>query len=319
MDAADAKREIKLEDIPGIGPKIAQRLREVGFDDPVAIAVSSASELAAIAEIGEATAAKIINAVREMLEMGFETADKILEKRQKIGKITTGSKALDNLLGGGIQTQAITEFFGEFATGKTQVGFQLAINVQLPPEKGGLGGGTLIIDTESTFRPERIVQIAKAMDLDPKEVLKNIYVARAYNSDHQLFLIEKADSLIREKNIKLLIVDSLMSHFRADYVGRGELATRQQKVNKMMHTLQRLADAYNIAVYVTNQVMARPDVLFGDPTATICDHVVAHQDTYRVYLRKSKGDRRIAQLRDSPDLPPGECVFRITEEGIRDV
>ncbi|MCD6403142.1 MAG: DNA repair and recombination protein RadA [Candidatus Aenigmarchaeota archaeon] len=179
--------------------------------------------------------------------------------------------------------------------------------------------GVFAHNTESTFRPERIVQMAKALNLDPQKVLKNIYVARAFNSDHQLFLIEKARDMIKEKNIKLIIIDSLMSHFRADYVGRGELATRQQKVNRMMHELQRLADAFNLAIYVTNQVMARPDVLFGDPTAPIGGHVVAHQATYRVYLRKSKDNKRIARLRDSPDLPPGECVFRITEEGIRDV
>jgi len=313
------EKEIKLEDIPGVGAKIAEKLREVGFADPMAIAVASPGELASIAEIGEATASKIINAVRNMLEMGFETADKILEKRKQIGYITTGSKALDQLLGGGVQTQAITEFFGEYATGKSQVGFQLSVNVQLPPEKGGLNGSALFIDTESTFRAERILQIAKAADLEPTKALKNIYVAKAYNSDHQLFLIEKSKEIIKDKNIKLLVVDSLMSHFRAEYTGRGELAARQQKVNRMMHELQRIADAFNIAIYVTNQVIARPDVLFGDPTIPSGGHVVAHQATYRVYLRKSREDKRIARLRDSPDLPPGECVFRITEEGIRDV
>ena len=176
------EKEIKLEDIPGVGAKIAEKLREVGFADPMAIAVASPGELASIAEIGEATASKIINAVRNMLEMGFETADKILEKRKQIGYITTGSKALDQLLGGGVQTQAITEFFGEYATGKSQVGFQLSVNVQLPPEKGGLNGSALFIDTESTFRAERILQIAKAADLEPTKALKNIYVAKAYNS-----------------------------------------------------------------------------------------------------------------------------------------
>jgi DNA repair protein RadA len=201
----------------------------------------------------------------------------------------------------------------------TQVAFQLAVNVQLPPEKGGLNARCLFIDTESTAKPERIAQIAKYAGLDPKEALKNIYVARAYNSDHQLFLVEKASELIKEKNVKLLIIDSLMSHFRADYIGRGELATRQQKVNRMMHNLQRIADAYNIAIYVTNQVMARPDILFGDPTAIIGGHVVAHQVGVRVYLRKSRENKRIARLRDAPDLPPGECVFKITEKGIEDV
>lgn len=313
------RKKIDLSKIPGVGSKTLEKLEEVGFTDPMSIAVANPSELANIAEIGEATAAKIINAVRSMLEIGFEPADKLLEKRKEIGYITTGSKALDQLLGGGVQTQSITEFAGEYATGKTQVAFQLAVNVQLPEEKGGLNARCLFIDTESSAKPERIAQIAKHAGLDPREALKNIYIARAYNSDHQLFLVEKASELIKKKNIKFFVVDSLMSHFRADYIGRGELATRQQKVNRMMHNLQRIADAYNIAIYVTNQVMARPDILFGDPTAIIGGHVVAHQVGVRIYLRKSRENKRIARLRDASDLPPGECVFKITEKGIEDV
>jgi DNA repair protein RadA len=192
------KKEIVLEDIPGIGEKTAQKLREVGYTDPMAIAVASPSELAAIAEIGEGQAAKIINTVREMLEIGYETADKILERRLKVAKITTGSKNLDNLLGGGVETQAITETYGQFGSGKTQLAFQLAVNVQLPPEKGGLGGNVLYIDTENTFRPERIVQIAKAQGLNPEKVLSNIHVARAFNSEHQMFLVEKSNEIIEE-------------------------------------------------------------------------------------------------------------------------
>jgi len=139
-------REIKIEDIPGVGPKIAEKLREVGFTDPMAIAVISPSELAAIAEIGEGQAAKIIANVRQMLELGLVTADKILERKQKALRITTGSKALDKLLGGGIETQAITESYGPFGSGKTQLGFQLSVNVQLPPERGGLSKNCIFID-----------------------------------------------------------------------------------------------------------------------------------------------------------------------------
>jgi DNA repair protein RadA len=312
------KKEIVLEDIPGIGEKTAQKLREVGYTDPMAIAVASPSELAAIAEIGEGQAAKIINTVREMLEIGYESADKILERRLKVAKITTGSKNLDNLLGGGVETQAITESYGQFGSGKTQLAFQLAVNVQLPPEKGGLGGNVLYIDTENTFRPERIVQIAKALNLDPEKVLSNIHVARAFNSEHQMFLVEKANEIIEEKNIKLIIVDSLTSHFRADFTGRGELAPRQQKLNKHLHMLQRLADAHNLAVYITNQVLMDPSVMFGDPVRASGGAILAHMATYRIYLRRGKEGTRIARLVDSPGLPEGEAVFKITEEGIRD-
>jgi len=313
------EKKIKLEDISGIGPKIAEKLTELGFTDPMSIAVASPGELASILEIGEATATKIINNTREMLEIGFTPADKVWEQRQKIGKIKTGSKALDELLGGGIETQAITEVYGAFGSGKSQLGFQLSLNVQLPEEKGGLNGNCMFIDTEATFRPDRISQMAKSLGLDPIHALKNIFVARAYDSDHEIFLIEKAGETIADKKIKLLIVDSLTSHFRADYVGRGELAPRQQKLNRLLHNLQRLADSLNIAVFVTNQVLANPAILFGDPTMPIGGHVLAHQSTYRVYLRKSSGEKRIARMMDSPNLPPGECVFKITPDGVRDI
>lgn len=313
------KKKISLEDIPGIGPKLAEKLEEAGFTDPMAIAVSSPGEMATILEIGQASAIKIINSARQMLEMGFTSADKIWQQQQKALRITTGSKSLDELLGGGVQTQAITEAFAQFGCGKTQLGFQLAVNVQMPPEKGGLKGSTLFVDTENTFKPQRIITMAEAVGLDPDKVLKNIYTARAYTSDHQVFLIDKAHEMIEEKNIKLIIVDSITSHFRAEYMGRGELAPRQQKLNKHLHMLQKLADSYNLAVYITNQVLANPAILFGDPTTPVGGHVLAHQSTYRLYLRKSSADKKIAKIMDAPDLPIGECVFKVTTEGIRDV
>ncbi len=256
--------------------KIVEKLEEVGLTDPMVLAVTEPNELASILEISETKAKKIINEIKEKIGLEFETADKVLERKMKMKKISTGCKALDELLGGGIPTQAITEAYGPFGSGKTQLGFQLAVNVQLPEEKGGLGRNCLFIDSEGTFSPERIAQIAKAKGLDVEKTLKNIFVTRAYNSEHQMLIVEKAAEIIPEKNIGLIIVDSVTSHFRADYVGRGELAERQQKLNKHLHQLQRLADMFNLAVYITNQVMARPDVLFGDPTTPIGGHVLAH-------------------------------------------
>ncbi|MBI4009989.1 MAG: DNA repair and recombination protein RadA [Candidatus Aenigmarchaeota archaeon] len=313
------KKEITVDDLPGVGEKIGEKLKEIGYTDPMAIAVSSPSELAALADIGEGQAAKIINAARQKLEIGYETADKILERRTSVAKIATGCKNLDSLLGGGLETQAITEAYGQFGSGKTQIGFQVAVNVQLPKDAGGLGGNVLWVDTENTFRPERIVQIAKGLKLDPEKTLKNILVARAFNSEHQMLLVEKAPEMIEQNKIKLIIIDSITSHFRADFIGRGELANRQQKLNKHLHQLQRLADAYNLAIYITNQVMARPDMLFGDPTSPIGGHVLAHQATYRCYLRRGRENTRVCKLVDSPGLPENEAVFKITETGIKDV
>lgn len=311
-------KEYTVEDLPGVGPKGAQKLREKGYEDLMAIAAASAGDIVTACEVGEATAQKIIAAARELLDMGFKSAADILERRKNIGKITTGSKELNALLGGGVETQAITEAAGAFGSGKSQLGFQLAVNIQLPKEKGGLNGRCLFIDTEATFRPERIMQIAEAAKLDPKKVLTNIFVARAFNSDHQIVLLEKAKDIIKEKDIKLIIIDSMTSLFRSDYSGRGELAPRQQKLNRHIHTLQKIADTNNLAVYITNQVMARPDVLFGDPNTPVGGHILAHASTYRLYLRKSKQTKRIARLIDSPNLPEGEAVFNVTEKGVED-
>jgi len=198
---------------------------------------------------------------------------------------------------------------------------QLAVNVQLPEERGGIGGQAVFIDTENTFRPERVKQMAEALELDPDEVLKKIMVARAYTSDHQMLLVEKIGELIKKDKIpiKLVIVDSLMSLFRSEYTGRGTLAVRQQKLNRHLRSLQKAADMYNLAIYVTNQVQSRPDVFFGNPTAPIGGHILAHASQFRLYLRKGKAGSRIARLVDSPYLPEGEAVFKITADGISEI
>jgi DNA repair protein RadA len=309
----------ELEDLPGIGGVTADKLRNAGYDSIQQIAASSPHELAEAGEFGVEAAKKAIAASKDAIETGFEPADEILERRKQIRRIPTGSKALDELLGGGVETQAITECFGKFSSGKSQVGFQLAVNAMafLADEAGNLPR-VLFIDTESTFRPERIVQLAESAGLNPETVLKNLLVARAENSDHQILLLEKADEMIKTENIRLIIVDSLTSQFRSDYVGRGALGERQQKLNKHVHMLQKYADKYNLAIYVTNQVMDNPAILFGDPTTPIGGHVLAHAATYRVYLRKSKESKRIARLIDSPSLPEGEAVFKVTASGVGD-
>ncbi|MDD5253844.1 MAG: DNA repair and recombination protein RadA [Candidatus Nanoarchaeia archaeon] len=312
------KKEITIKDLPGVGAATAEKLNDAGFDNLMSLAVSTPGELVNVAGVTEATARKIIRAAREGLSMGFESGEDLLKKREDIVKITTGSKNLDALLGGGFETGSISECFGEFGASKSQIAHILAVTTQLPKEKGGADGKVIFIDGESTFRPERIIQIANGMGLDSGQILRNIHVARAFNSDHQMLLSEKAEDLCKKENIKLVIIDSLTSHFRADFSGRGQLADRQQKLNKHMHTLMRLANQYNLAVYVTNQVMARPDVFFGDPTAAIGGNIVGHNSQTRIYLRKGKKGTRVAKLIDSPHLPDGEVVFRVTEKGLED-
>jgi DNA repair protein RadA len=485
--------EEEISKLPGVGPAILEKLKEAGYNDIMMIAVDSPRNLAELAEIGESTAAKIIAAAKKTADVGgFETGDAILERRKSVAKLPSGSKALDELMGGGFETRAITEFFGEFGSGKcvspetevlymvdgeprveeisrmyqrlgrgmavpfdsgqvvplgdvqvpsllggklervaaaaiyrervklmfeistvggrsleltgphkllvmrgediswtpswsirsgdmvavpsspssyddamrgvdndtiswdevssvvpfthddfvydlvvpgthsfvggnlptvlhnTQICHQLAVNCAKAAEDGGLDAHTIMIDTEQTFRPERITQMSEAADMDPEDVLKRIHVARAFNSHHQMLLLEKAFEEAREFPVRLLIVDSLTAHFRAEYIGRGALAERQQMLNKHMHDMLRFGDVHNAVIAVTNQVAAKPDAFFGDPTRPIGGHIVGHTATFRIYLRKSKGGKRIARLIDSPNLPEAEAVFQVSEAGIGD-
>lgn len=316
---AKEKEEKKLTDLPGIGPTVAAKLEAAGCSDLMSIAVLGPTALSNVSGVSEAVARKAIQASRKMLDLGFQDANQYLKKRAEVIKISTGSNNINSLIGGGIETKAITEAHGAYGSGKTQLAHVLSVIVQLPTEKGGASGKAIYIDTEGTFRPERIKQIAEGLSLDPTKVLRNIMVARAFNSDHQMLLIEKIADIIKQgEKIKLIIVDSLTSHFRAEFAGRGMLADRQQKLNRHMHNLARIAEQYNLAIFVTNQVMANPAVMFGDPTRAIGGHILGHASTFRFYLRPGKKGSRVAKLIDSPNYPEGECVFFITEKGLSD-
>lgn len=315
----EEKKVQSIQDLPGVGPATADKLASAGYRDLLSVAVATPGEIVGATEMSETTAKKVIAIARSNLEMEFTSGDEILRKREQMLKIMTGSNELDKLMGGGIETGAITEAFGQYGSGKSQLAHSLAVRVQLPKDKGGAGGAAVFIDTEGTFRPERIVKIAEDAGLDPQEALKNVKVARAFNSDHQLLLAEKVADLIKDGlNVKLVVVDSLTAHFRAEFIGRGTLADRQQRINKHMHNLMRVADQHNVAIYVTNQVMSKPDQFFGDPTEAIGGHVVAHNSTYRIYLRRGKKGTRVAKMVDSPNLPEGEAVFTLTEAGVKD-
>ena len=313
------KREKDVSDLPGVGAATATKLEDAGYNTLMSVAVASPGELVDASGVSEAIARKMIQAARSALDMGFESGVELLERRKKVEKITTGSINFDKMLGGGFETGAIIEIYSEFGGGKTQMAHILSVNVQkLKQEKDPI---VVFIDTENTFRPERLQQIAKGAGLDPEKALKNIMVARAYNSDHQMLLAERIEEMITKKglNVKLVIMDSLTAHFRAEFIGRGTLAERQQKLNRHMHTLLKLADSYNLCVYVTNQVMAKPDTFFGDPTQAIGGHIVAHASTFRIYMRKGKKGSRVAKLVDSPNMPEGEASFYVETEGLRDI
>jgi len=314
------KKVKSIEDLPGIGPATLEKLANAGFNDLMSIAVATPGEIIGAADVSETTAKKVIAVARANMELNFESGEDLLQKRLQAIKITSGSDELNNLLGGGFETGSITEIYGQFGSGKSQIAHVLAVRAQLPLEEGGANGSVIFIDTEGTFRPERIVQIAEPLNLDNNEVLKKIKVARAYTSDHQMLLADKIKDLIEKgDNVKVVIVDSLTSHFRAEFIGRGTLAERQQKINKHMHSLMRLADKYNVLIYVTNQVMSKPDMFFGDPTAAIGGNIVGHNSTYRIYIRRGKKGSRVAKMVDAPNLPENEASFIIKDIGLVDV
>ncbi|ELY65186.1 DNA repair and recombination protein RadA [Natrinema versiforme] len=339
--------ESDLEELPGVGPATADKLHDAGFDSYQSLAVAAPSELSNTADVGDSTAADIVRAARDAADIGgFETGSTVLERRNEIGKLSWHIDEIDDLLGGGIETQSITEVYGEFGAGKSQVTHQMAVNVQLPQEVGGLHGSAIFVDTEDTFRPERVDDMVRglpddaidatledreiegsaddeeAVDALVEDVLEKIHVAKAFNSNHQMLLAEKAKELAGEHEdseypVRLLCVDSLTAHFRAEYVGRGELADRQQKLNKHLHDLDKVGNLYNAAVIVTNQVASNPDSYFGDPTQPIGGNILGHKSTFRMYLRKSKGDKRIVKLVDAPNLADGEAVMRVQDEGLK--
>jgi len=308
-----------LRDLPGVGDTTVKKLKDAGIVSIRILAVYPITKLMEDAGIGEKTAKKIIKAAQDIENMGFKSADIIWEKRKHLNRLTTNSANLDEILAGGIEPGSVTEFYGEYRTGKTQIAHQLCVNVQLPYEEGGLEGNALYIDTEATFRPERIIHMAEAKDLDYNKTLQNIIVGRAYNSDHQVLLIQEASKIVKEKNIKLIVVDSIIGHFRSEYIGRGTLANRQQTLNVHIHDLLRLTEVFDeLAVIFTNQVSSRPDVFYGNPTVATGGHIIAHGATVRIYLRKGKGEQRVAKMIDAPHLPEAEAVFSITDEGIKD-
>ncbi len=313
------REQMQLEDIPGVGPATAKKLRSAGFFTLEAVAVAPSRELAQTIGMSADRAKELATQARDMLQLRFQTAEELLLHRKTVVRLTTGCRALDELLGGGVETQAVLELVGQYGVGKTQICHALCVFVQQPFNNGGLEGTALYIDTEGTFRPERVLEIAQNRGIVSDQILRNIIVARAFNSDHQILIVEKLDELIKEKNIKLIVVDSIISHFRAEYLGRESLPMRQQRLNQHLHRLLRMAEIYNIPIIVTNQVVASPDAFFGPPSKPAGGHILAHLSTNRVFLRRGRKYTRIARIIDSPYLPEGECVFQITEKGVEDL
>ncbi len=316
--------DLDIQDIEGIGPTTAKKLKDAGIISVMDLAVASAEELSESINATKETAASFIISAQKLLretnvlDKEFVTADAALQKRRSMLRCTTGSYALDDLLLGGIETQALTEFYGEFGSGKSQICHTLCVTANQPIEAGGLNSAVIYIDTEGTFRPERVEQIARSRGFDPTEILKNVAVCKVYNSSHLELIVKDLGKYIDDFKSKLVIIDSIISLHRAEFSGRGTLADRQQRLNNMLHKLIRLAEIYNIAIIITNQVQSSPDTFFGDPTKATGGNVLGHASTYRIYLRKS-GENRIAKMMDSPYHPYSDTRFTVTERGADDL
>lgn len=313
---------IKVLERNGITANDIKKLEEAGYYTVESVAYTPKKHLASIKGISEAKADLILQEASKLVAMGFKTATEIHQIRSNIIFISTGSTELDRLLGGGIETGSITEIFGEFRTGKTQLCHTLAVNCQLPIDMGGAEGRCIYIDTEGTFRPERLVAVAQKYDITGEAVLNHVACARAYNTDHQTQLLIHASAMMTESRYALLIVDSATGLYRTDYSGRGELSTRQMHLARFLRMLLRIADEHGVAVVITNQVVAQVDgaasMFGGDQKKPIGGNIIAHASTTRLYLRKGRGQTRICKIYDSPCLPESEAMFAINPDGIGD-
>lgn len=303
----------------GINVSDIKKLKEAGIATIAGIMMQTTKTLTAIKGFSEAKVQKLKEVAQKMDGFGFATGTAMLEKRNKCVKITTGSEALDTLLGGGIESGSITEVFGEFRCGKTQLCHTLCVTAQLPANLKGANGKVAYIDTEGTFRAERILQIAQRFGYDGNNILDNIIVARAYTHETQIQLLQVLAAKMTEEHFGLVIVDSSTALFRVDFTGRGELADRQQQLGQFLSRLTKLAEEFNIAALITNQVVSDPSggaMFVVDPKKPIGGHIMAHASTTRLFLRKGKGDQRICKIYDSPCLPESECTFQLGEGGV---
>jgi len=310
-----------LEEVDGIGPKTAQLLQSKGIISARHLALFTPEELAEVTDMTPDRAEKILRRARELV-LGSRRAVKgseIVKMYQDLPRLTTGVKSIDRLLGGGLEPKATYEFAGEFGTGKTQLCHQLAVTVQLPREKGGVSGACAYIDTEEAFSPNRIESIAKRFGLDPQQALDNVYVIKVINAadleDRIKFDLVR---LVEQNNVKLVIIDSIIALYRAEFKGRERLAERQQRLNYILDWIMRIAKIYNIYVVMTNQVI---DVPLGyiEVKKPAGGNVLAHAVTHRFFLKKSRDDIRIMEVLDSPRLPyKATATFRITDKGVED-
>ena len=326
---ADTK-QIELTDglIPGTSWTTMKKIVASGISTVGDLARQTPTTLSAQSSVGEDTCEKYISLALDMINEGYITGEQLWDRMKNRRKLTTGSQAVDEILRsdedrkrgvpGGIEESTTTEISGENGSGKTQVMHQLAINAQLPESEGGLGGKVVWIDTENTFRPDRIIQICQARGLDGMQMLRGIIYEEAYHAIHQLSIVAKLPKLCQDNDVKLVIIDSMIAHLRAEYIGRGTLAGRQNILGDILQRLGKISQNHNLTVIYTNQIMDKPTA-YGDPQKAVGGNIMGHASTLRLNIKKGRQGARIMQVKKSPYLPENEAVFLITESGIEDV
>ncbi|KAH7837758.1 hypothetical protein Vadar_017594 [Vaccinium darrowii] len=303
----------------GIAAMDIKKLKDAGLCTVESVAYSPRKDLLHIKGISDAKVDKIVEAASKLVPLGFTSASQLHAQRLEIIQITSGSRELDKEE---LKPGSITELYGEFRAGKTQLCHTLCVTCQLPLDQGGGEGKAMYIDAEGTFRPQRLLQIAERFGLNGPDVLENVAYARAYNTDHQSRLLLEAASMMVETRFALMIVDSATALYRTDFSGRGELSARQMHLAKFLRSLQKLADEFGVAVVITNQVVAQVDgsAMFAGPQIKpIGGNIMAHASTTRLALRKGRGEERICKVISSPCLAEAEARFQISVEGVTDV
>ncbi|KAK9837579.1 hypothetical protein WJX74_000796 [Apatococcus lobatus] len=307
----------------GINAGDIKKAKDGGFHTCQSLMMVTKKKLAEIKGLSDNKIEKMTEAAAKMcVDNGWKTASDVAVSREKlIVKITSGCTAVDEILGGGYETKSITEIYGEYRTGKTQICHTLCVASQMSRENLGGAGKVAIVDTEGTFRPERIPPIAERFGLDAEAVLSNIVCARAYTHEQQSELLVGVAALMAEEPFRMLIMDSITANFRVDFCGRGELADRQQKLGQLLAKLKKIADEFNVAVIITNQVMSDPSggaMFVVDPKKPVGGHVMSHASTWRLSLRKGKGDQRVMKVVASPSKGEAEASYQIFDSGIGD-
>ena len=304
--------------IKGVGKTAAEKIWDAQYFSLMDVAASSLGDFMERTNMTKSSAEKVIAGARALVDIGKATLASDMLKDEDPNRLSTGCKMVNELIGGGYPPKLITEIFGENGTGKSQCCFTATVMATLPKTEGGLDGHVIYIDTEGTFSAHRIKEIAESRGYDWQEVLNKIHVLRPMTTSHQILMMDEARKISAEYPVRLIVCDSLMGHFRAEYIGRGQLCSRQQLISKHLAEIKSFAITNNAVAIITSQVSANPAQLFGDPNQAVGGNVVGHAVAYRIKIRKGKNGARVFRLVKAPDLPESEAVGVLTASGLMD-